>query len=150
MANMADITVYDGAATPVAHVLKTVSVSRKDDVIEATWRENLASVPVYAQVTLTMRLSRLKSGVYRVESKVEVPVMEAISGQNAAGYTAAPKIAYVNTVNTVGLFHERSDANGRRLVRQMANNINGNISTSVTPAVTGPLPDLFDLLVAPT
>lgn len=150
MATMADITVYDGATTPVAHVLKTVSVTRKDDVIEALWRENLPSVPVYAQVTLTMRLSRLKSGVYRVESKVEVPVMEAISGQNAAGYTAAPKIAYVNTVNTIGLFHERSDANGRRLVRQMAINIDGNISTSVTPATSGPLPDLFDLLVAPT
>lgn len=150
MPTMADITVYDGAATPVAHVLKAVSVTRKDDVIEALWRENLSSVPVYAQVKLTMRLTRLKSGVYRVESKVEVPVMEAISGQNAAGYTAAPKIAYVNTVSTTGLFHERSDANGRRLARQMAINIGGNISTSVAPAVAGPLPDLFDLLVAPT
>jgi len=150
MSQIANITVFDGAATPVSHTLVAISVTREKDTVEALWRENLASVPVYAQITCTMKLTRLKSGVYRVESKVEVPVMESISGQNSAGYTAAPKIAYVNTVNTIGLFHERSDANGRRLVRQMAINIDGNISTSVAAATTGPLPELFDLLVAPT
>ena len=150
MAQIANLVVYDGAATPVLHTLLPVSVNRQADTVEALWRENLPAVPVYAQVTCTMKLTRLKSGVYRVESKVAVPVMESISGQNAAGYTAAPKIAYLNTVNTIGLFHERSDAMGRRLVRQLAVNIDGNVSTSVAPATTGPLPDLFDLLVAPT
>ncbi len=150
MAAQANITVYDGAATPVAHTLLPAGVVREGDTITAYWRESLASVPVYAQVTCTMKLTRLKSGVYRVESKVEVPVMESISGQNAAGYTAAPKVAYVNTVVTTGLFHERSDANGRRLARQMAVNIDGNITTSVAAATSGPLPDLFDLLVVPS
>lgn len=150
MANQANITVFDGAATPVSHTLIPAGVTREKDTITAQWRESLNNVPVYAQVTCTMRITRLKSGVYKTESKVEVPVMESISGQNAAGYTAAPKVAYVNTVSTTGFFHERSDANGRRLVRQMAVNIGGNISTSVVPATSGPLADLFDLLVAPS
>lgn len=150
MANQANITVFDGAATPVSHTLIPAGVAREKDTITAQWRESLNNVPVNAQVTCTMRITRLKSGVYKTESKVEVPVMESISGQNAAGYTAAPRVAYVNTVSTTGFFHERSDANGRRLVRQMAVNIGGNISTSVVPATSGPLADLFDLLVAPS
>lgn len=150
MSAIADIVVYDGAGTPASHTLKAVSVNRNLDVVTAEWRENHASIPVYAQVRCTMKLERLKSGVYRVESRVVVPVMESISGQNSAGYTAAPKVAYENTMITVGMFHERSDAAGRRLVRQLAVNISGNISTSVTPVQTGPLPELFDLLLMPT
>jgi len=150
MSQIADITVFDGAATPVSHTLKAISVTRNKGEVLAEWRENTASIPVYAQVRCAMRISKSKAGVYRVETKVVVPVMESISGQNSAGYTAAPKVAYENTNIIVGYYHERSDAAGRRLCRQLAVNIAGNISTSVTPVTTGPLPELFDLLVAPT
>lgn len=150
MSAIANITVYDGAATPVSHTLVAISVTREKNRVVAEYRENLTGVPVYAQVRCTMTLEKLASGVYKVESRVAVPVMEAVSGQNSAGYTAAPKVAYENTVVTTGYFHERSDAAGRRLARQLAVNIDGNISTSVAAATTGPLPELFDLLVAPT
>lgn len=148
MSAIANITVFDGAATPVSHTLLPISVTRDKDEVTAEWRENLTTVPVYAQIRMTAKLQRLKSGVYRVEQRVVVPVMESVSGVNSAGYTAAPKVAYENTVVTTGFFHERSDAVGRRLVRQLANNLMGNISTSVAPVVTGPLPELFDLLVS--
>ena len=150
MANIADITVYDGAATPVSHVLKAVSVTRNNNEVVAEWRESVATVPTYAQVRASMKISRLKSGVYRVEQRTVVPVMESIAGSNASGYTAAPKVAYEDTVILTGLFHERSVAAGRRLVRQLALNLGGNVSTSVAAATAGPLPELFDLLVAPT
>lgn len=150
MANISNITVFDGAATPVSHTLVAVSVSREKDKVSADWRESLAGVPVYAQITASVTLQRLRSGVYKVEERVEVPVMENVSGQNAAGYTAAPKVAYVNTIVTTGYFHERSDSTGRRLVRQLAANLTGGVTTSVTPVTTGPVPELFDLLVAPT
>jgi hypothetical protein len=97
-----------------------------------------------------MTLERLKSGVYKVEQRVVVPVMESISGQNSAGYTAAPKVAYENQTVFTGWFHERSDITGRRLSRQLGINIAGSVATSVTPVTTGPLPELFDLLTAPT
>ncbi len=150
MSAIANITVYDGAATPVAHTLVPISVTREKGKVTALWREQLASLPVYAQVQLTASVERMKSGVYKAEAKVEVPVMESVSGQNAAGYTAAPKVAYINTVNTVAFFHERSDVAGRRLARQLAINALGNISTSVAAATSGPLPELLDQLVAPT
>lgn len=150
MSAIANIVVFDGAASPVSHTLLPVSVTRDKGRVSAVYREAIAGVPVYAQVQATLSVEQLSSGVYKTEVVVEVPVMESVSGNNAAGYTAAPKVAYVNTVKTTGFFHPRSDVTGRRLVRQMAVNIDGNISTSVAPVTTGPLPELFDLLVAPT
>jgi hypothetical protein len=95
-----------------------------------------------------MTLAQLKnSDVYRVDTRVEIPVMEAIAGNNVSGYTAAPKVAYVDTVLTTGFFSPRSTIAGRRLVRQLAVNIANGVSTSVTPVTTGPVADLFDSLV---
>jgi hypothetical protein len=150
MTAQANITVYDGAATPVAHTLVPVGVTRDKDKVVADWREMLASLPTYAQVRLTISLQLLKSGVYKVESKVVVPVMETVTNQNAAGYTAAPKVAYENTVITTGFFHQRSDIAGRRLARQMAVNLDGNVTTSVAAATSGFVPELFDMLVNPS
>lgn len=149
MSAIANIVAFDGAAPPVSHTFIPVSVVREGDEVTASWREALTNVPVYAQPNVTMKLKRMGSGVYRVSSRVEVPVMESISGQNAAGYTAAPKVAYVNTEETIGYFHERSDILGRRLVRQLSNNIMNGVATSVAPVTSGPAADLFDLLNAP-
>jgi len=150
MSAIADIVAFDGAASPVSHTFKAISVTREKGLVKAEWREAVASLPVYAQARVSMTIEKTKSGVYKTESRVVVPVMEAVTNQNAAGYTAAPKVAYENTVVTTGWFHERSDITGRRLVRQLAVNIDGSIATTVTPVATGPVPELFDLLVAPT
>lgn len=151
MSQQANITVFDGAATPVSHTLVGESVERQPDgTIVARWKESLAGVPDYAQVRLTMTKKRLPSGVFRVSARVEVPVMESITGQNASGYTAAPKVAYVDTTEAVGYYHERSVVTGRRLSRQMLTNIMGNISTSVAPVSTGFAPELFDQLISAT
>jgi len=150
MANIANITVFDGASTPVSHTLVPISVTRDGQKVTAEWRELLASLPAYAQVSAVMTTERLKSGVYKVDIRVAVPVMESVSGQNAAGYTAAPKVAYTNTLVTTGYFHERSTITDRRLARQMLVNLLGNVSTTVAAATTGFAPDLLDSLVAPT
>lgn len=150
MSQIANIAVYDGAATPVLHTLIPVSVTREGGKVKAEWREALTGVPVNAQVRCSMVIEKLPSGVYRTETRVAVPVMETVSGQNAAGYTAAPKIAYENTISMTGFFHERSDVAGRRLVKQIAANLLNNISTSVAAASVGPISDLVDSLVAPT
>lgn len=150
MSAIANITVFDGAATPVSHTLTAISVTRANGKVTADWREMLASIPAYAQVRAQMTVERLKSGVYKVEQRTVVPVMEAVLNQNAAGYTAAPKVAYENTFVTVGYFSERSLVSDRRLARQMHINIAGNISTSVAAATSGPAPELFDQLVSPT
>jgi hypothetical protein len=53
------------------------------------------------------------------------------------------------TVETVGLFHERSTITDRRLARQLAINISNGVATSVTPNTTAAVAELFDLLTAP-
>lgn len=150
MSQIANITVFDGAGTPVSHTLTAIEVSREKGVVRALWRESNAALPVYAQIRAMVSLEVLKSGVCKTEVRVVVPVMESIGAQNAAGYTAAPKVAYENTFVTTGFFHERSDITGRRLARQIMANLLGNVSTSVAAATSGPVPELFDMLVVPT
>lgn len=151
MSQQANITVYDGAATPVLHTLVGEGIERlSDGTLIAQWKESLAGVPDYAQVRVTQTKKKLRSGVFIVVTKVEVPVMESISGQNSSGYTAPPKVAYVDTVEIRGKFHERSVVTGRRLARQLAVNLGGNIATSVAPVTTGFVPELIDQLLFPT
>ncbi len=150
MSQIANVTVFDGAAVPVSHTLVAIDVTREKDKVTANWRENLPTLPVYAQVRMQMTMQKLKSGVYKTETRVVVPVMETVQNQNAAGYTAQPKVAYENTHVQTGFFHERSDSVGRRLAYQIGLNVGNNISTSVTPAAAGPFYDLFAVLSAPT
>lgn len=153
MANIANIVVFDGATTPVAHTLVPISVERdsKSGRIEAMWREQVASLPTYAQVTFKMTLSRTaKSGVWHVDARVEVPVMESVAGANASGYTAAPKVAYIDTTGMYGHYSERGTIAGRRLSKQIMLNIGNNTSVTVTPISAGVLDELFSTLVTPT
>jgi hypothetical protein len=151
MAAIANITVYDGAATPVAHTLNAISVTAlPDGGVLAYYRESLASTPAYANISLSLKMQTLKNGVIRCEALLEVPVMESVSGQNAQGYTAAPKVAYVDRFSAVEHCSQRSTVTDRRIAKQMITNLMNNISTSVAAATSGPVPDLFDSLVAPT
>lgn len=145
MSSQASITAYDGAATPVNHTFYPIgnSVDEKLGFV-SKWREGLSGVPLYAQPRITTLLKKLKDGKTRCEIRVEVPVMEAVSNQNAAGYTAAPKVAYIDQVSIVGYFHERSPTSGRRLIRMLATNIANNVTTSVAAATSGVSSELFD------
>lgn len=151
MSAIANITVFDGAGTPVSHTLVAESVSRPSKTaIEATYRETGLAVPTIAQPRLVLSKDITKNRVYVSKRTLEVPVMESISGQNAAGYTAAPRVAHIMKDVRIQYMHERSDVAGRRLVRQMGINLDGSVATSVAAVATGPVPELFDLLVAPT
>lgn len=150
MSAIANLVAFDGAATPVSHTFLPLGITNNGE-IEASYMESIAGVPLFACPTVKLgRSVRQKSGVYRSVVTVEVPVMEAILNQNASGYTAAPKVAYTDKIAIVQYAHERSTPASRKLVRQLAINIAGNITTSVTPVNTGPVPELFDLAVAPT
>lgn len=150
MANIANIVAFDGAATPVSHTLVPIDVSRVKNKVTANWREQIPSLPVYAQIRASSVQEVLPSGIVKSEIKVVVPVMEAINAQNALGYTAAPKVAYEDTYMLTSFSHPRSNITGRRLARQLLINIAGNVTTSVVAATTGMVPDLTDTLVSPT
>lgn len=150
MAQLANIVAFDGASTPATHTLVGEGIERVSDEHIATYKESLPGVPDYAQIRVRQAKRKLKSGVFRVVTRVEVPVMEAINAQNSSGYTAPPKVAYVDTVEVVGFFHQRSTSTSRRLARQLAVNIANGITTSVTPNTTSATAELFDQLLMPT
>lgn len=150
MSAIANLVAFDGAGTPVSHTLNAISVGREVEAVSALWREALASVPTEGQVRVTTKLSQSKTGTYRTETRVVVPTMETISNQNAAGYTAAPKVAYEDTYVLTSFHSKRSTVTGRRLGRQLIVNIANGIATTVTPTTTGPVPELIDQLVNPT
>lgn len=150
MSQIADITVFDGAATPVSHTLKAISITKENGKIQAYWREANAALPVYAQIELVLECERLKSGVWKTHTVVTVPTMESVSGQNASGYTAAPKVAFTDRHEYISYAHPRSTIVGRRLARQLLVNLAGNISTTVTPQTAGFVPELIDQLISAT
>lgn len=150
MASIANIVAFDGAATPVSHTFLAASVTKTGTDNIATYKEAIATVPDEAQARVTIKHSKLGSGVMRQSVRVELPVMESISGVNGSGYTAAPKVAYVDTCEVISYASARSTINGRRTARQLALNVAGSVGTSVLPVVTGPVPELMDLLIVPT
>ena len=149
MATQANIVAFDGAASPVSHTFVPISNTTVNGETVATWRENASGVPLNAQSTVTLRRRRLKNQVEQVSLSVSVPVMEAVTNQNAAGYTAAPKIAYINTYTMTGYFSDRASIIDRRLARMLLVNIANNISTSVAAATTGPSSEAFDAAISP-
>lgn len=150
MSAQANIVAFDGAATPTIHTLSAIGVSKVGDVIEATWREISASLPIIASIRAALRQRLLKGGVDQESFSVTVPVMESVSGVNSSGYTAAAKVAYENTVVITGYFHERATPAERKLIRQLAVNIANGVTTSVTPSNTGNVIEAFDSNVSPS
>lgn len=138
MAQQANITVFDGAATPVSHTLIAIDNKvLKDGTRYALWREYNASLPTEACVYLEQKQRTLPSGVVETRTRVYTPVMESVSGQNAAGYTAAPKVAYEESDEWVKYSHPRSTGTVRNINSQMLRNLMNNVSTSVTPIAAG-------------
>lgn len=136
MAQQADITVFDGAATPVSHLLKVVDNKvLKDGTRLSVWRENITTLPKEAQVRCELRQRDLPSGVTEMRFRVITPTMESVSGVNAAGYTASPKVAFEDTDEWVKYFHPRSTATSRQINSQMLRNMMNNVSVT-TPAIS--------------
>jgi len=150
MSAQSNITVFDGASTPVSHTLVPIGVARERGVIEGMWREALTTLPLMAQIRFTTRSESLKSGVMKLSATSVVPVMEAIGSQNAAGYTAPPNVAHEPMYHTTLYRSPRATINDCRLGRQLHVNLLGNVSTSVAPVTTGFCPELFDQAINPS
>lgn len=147
MASQVNLTVFDGATTPVTHTIKTDGVRADGATLYALWKESINTVPDYAQMRFSQMKQKLRSGVMKVTSRVEQPVMESISGQNASGYTAAPKVAYVERHELVSYKAPRSTPYQTQVSLQVLLNLLNNVSVT-TPAVTaGVVADLHQNLL---
>ncbi len=89
MAAIAPIVINDGKATPVAHTLNPVST-----IPNPLWRDSVATLSQNGQVYCSVTRVAQGKDLDKVRIVLGAPAMEAASGANAQGYTAAPKVAY--------------------------------------------------------
>lgn len=150
MAALADIVAYDGASTPVAHTFVADHVEYTGNDLIASWQEKTVGVPEYAQGSILLTRRKAQSGMTRIGMKVNLPVMESVSGQNLSGYTAAPKVAYVDSYEGVQWVHSRSLAQGRQNAKSIFINLMRNSGVTSPPVETGVLYDAQVRLVFPS
>lgn len=120
MAAIANIVINDGQATPVAH---TFYPQASDP--DAVYRESLSGIALIGNGTLkaTVKLSAAAEGLNRVRLVLALPALETVTAQNSAGYTAAPKVAYTNTVSMDFILPNRGTAAQRKDLRVLASNL---------------------------
>lgn len=119
MSQIAVISVADGQATPVTHTFNPVSSSPV-----AFYRESQAGLALVGQGACELsNRSGSNAALQRVRVKLALPALETVTGQNSAGYTAAPKVAYENTVMVDFILPIRGTAAQRKDLRVMLSNL---------------------------
>lgn len=123
MSAIANIVINDGAATPVAH---TFYPQQSDP--DALYRENLSGIALIGNgvIKASVKPSKTTEGMNRVQLSLQLPALETATAQNSEGYTAAPKVAYVTTVNVDFILPNRSTAQQRKDCRVLLSNLLAN------------------------
>jgi hypothetical protein len=123
MAQIATISINDGAATPVTHVFNPIST------MPPVYRRNMsAGVAAVAQERLLINtiLAKSVNGVNRVQLELVIPVSEIPAGSSSTGYVAPPAIAHEMRVKVEFFFHQRSESAGRKDLRVLLSNLLSN------------------------
>jgi len=128
MAQIANIVVKDGAATPLDHTFIPTATAPK-----AMYREGISNLPLVGQGQVMIGSAVPGAALQRVKMTLALPALETVTGQNADGYTAAPRVAYTNTVQVEFLLPSRGTAQQRKDLRVMLSNLlmNGQVVDAV-------------------
>jgi len=94
MTTAADIVLADAQATPVNHTFAVCSA----DGVQALYEDRSGGVPIgfgKLKVFIKAPSSKTKAGNrnYQMQVQIAVPVLETL-GNNSAGFTPAPTVAY--------------------------------------------------------
>ena len=129
MSAIANIAIQDGQGTPVTHTFYPIQTGPTTKL-----RENLTALPTLGQgvVSVVTRLDG-KAGLNRVRVVLELPALESETGANSSGYTAAPKVAYMNKVTAEFILPSRGTAAQRKDLRTLMSNLvlNAVVSDSI-------------------
>lgn len=151
MGQQVDFVAFDGAAVPVSRALTADGIERDPSGLQlAIWRELSLATSLNLQTRLSFKKQKLKSGTYVSTLDLVCPVAEILTGGTQDGYTAPPKAAFEDRVLIIQYAHPRSTTAGRRMARQLALNLAGGITTSVTPSLLSQWALLADNLVFPS
>lgn len=128
MPAITNITISDGAATPVAHTFSPIG---KDDK-GVIWLEQTTPAPLSPIGAYRIGYRQSKSlnvtgqgGVSKLVMTLALPKLETL-GNNSAGYTPAPTIAYRNVARLEIDMPERSTGQERKDLRIFFANLLNN------------------------
>lgn len=123
----AQITVKDGAATPVDH---TFAPTRIDANNIATFQERTSGIPVgYPTITWQLRAPNAGGQTYKLSGKLTVP--KVINTTDSSG-KAVTSVDYTNLATVEMVVSQRSSFQERKDLRVMLSNmlVNAAISAS--------------------
>lgn len=113
MPSIAAITLTDAAGTPVNHsYVPTDCTSQR-----ALWEEVSISVPI-GRPKAELSISET-SNTFQVGVKLELPVLETLSGGDDGGYVASPQVAYTMTGTAKLILPKRSTLQNRKDLKAM-------------------------------
>ena len=120
MSAIGNIAINDGQATPVLHTF----VPYQTTPLPA-WNDTVTGLSTVLQSTIKVLAAKCdtKSGLFKVTLEIALPVGEVVTGQNAAGYTAAPKVAFVAKCVQTWFLPLRSTEQQRKDLRVLTNGL---------------------------
>lgn len=109
MTAITTLTINDTQATPVAHVFGHKSHTANELVLVDT----TAGLHALARPTLSIaKLPSKDRNVRKLRTRIVLPVMETVSGNNAAGYVAEPRKVGESVIVTDFILHNRTSDQG--------------------------------------
>lgn len=134
MSSIATITIADGKATPENHVFDPINSGN-----DSLYRTKVSTLPLVGQEQITAKIKKINPNVSSVVLGIELPALETATDANSSGYTAAPKVAYVNRITMTFMLPTRGTAAQRTDLRTLAKNLLANAQVvdfvdNLTPA----------------
>ena len=131
MAQIGNIVINDGQATPVAHTFNPVNI---DAAGVARWADRVNGIAVgFPLLSLSLRSPTQGSRSYKMTLKIAVPTLEVTAPQSGSGFVPAPTKAYDVLATVDIVMPERSTKLERQNVLAFLKN--GLANAIVTNAV---------------
>lgn len=105
MPAIANLTINDGAATPVAHTFSVVGTTGA----KATWADKSGGIPTgFAKITNEVREAKSKDGAHSVIIGFELPVLATVNGVTTRARVSSAQVRFNYAQDSTD--QERKDA----------------------------------------
>jgi hypothetical protein len=122
MPAIGNVTINDGAATPVAHTFAPAGISG----LVASYADRSGGIPVgYNSLDLSLRApsSQSREKMYLATVRIKTPILDVTSPSTATGIQPAPSVGYTPIAELKFWLPERSTLQNRKDLRAFAKNI---------------------------
>lgn len=130
MPALANLSINDGLATPVAHTFNPVGIDKNE---VATFEDKVGGVPLgFGRISTSLRRptsgglqpgSNSSKSVYRARLKIDVPVLEVTSPSTGSGIQPAPTVAYTAVANVEFVIPARCSLQDRKDILAFMKNL---------------------------